>query len=70
MRFAIGDAVVDIIVDDDDLRLPLSQYFPTIDPLVIEAQRSVLEPEFLLSERDEARFAIQSFVFAQENERS
>jgi glyoxylase-like metal-dependent hydrolase (beta-lactamase superfamily II) len=63
MRFAIGDAVVDIIVDDDDLHLPLSQYFPGFDPRVIEAQRSVLEPEFLRSERDEARFAIQSFVF-------
>jgi hypothetical protein len=53
MRFAIGDAVVDIIVDDDDLHLPLSQYFPGFDPRVIEAQRSVLEPEFLVSKRDE-----------------
>jgi glyoxylase-like metal-dependent hydrolase (beta-lactamase superfamily II) len=62
MRFAIGDATVDIIVDDDDLRLPLSQYFPGFDPVVIETQRPVLEPEFLLSDHDEARFAIQSFV--------
>ena len=63
MRFAIGDAVVDIVVDDDDLRLPLSQYFPGFDPAVIETQRRVLEPEFLRSDRDEVRFAIQSFVF-------
>jgi glyoxylase-like metal-dependent hydrolase (beta-lactamase superfamily II) len=63
MRFAIGDAVVDIVVDDDDLRLPLSQFFPGFDPVVLEAQRRVLEPEFLLSDSDEARFAIQSFVF-------
>jgi len=63
MRFAIGDAVVDIIVDDDDLRLPLSQFLPGFDPDVIEAERTVLEPEFLVSDRDEARFAIQSFLF-------
>jgi glyoxylase-like metal-dependent hydrolase (beta-lactamase superfamily II) len=62
MRFAIGDAVVDIIVDDDDLRLPLSQFLPGFDPAVIAAQRDILEPEFLVSERDEARFAIQSFL--------
>jgi len=62
MRFPLGDAVVDIIVDDDDLRLPLSQFLPGFDPAVIEAQRSMLEPEFLVSDRDEARFAIQSFV--------
>jgi glyoxylase-like metal-dependent hydrolase (beta-lactamase superfamily II) len=63
MRLPIGDAVVDIIVDDDDLRLPLSQFLPGFDPAVIEAQRGMLEPEFLVSDRDEARFAIQSFVF-------
>jgi len=63
MRFAIGDAVVDIIVDDDDLHLPLSQFLPEFDPAVIEAQRSMLEPEFIVSARDEARFAIQSFLF-------
>jgi glyoxylase-like metal-dependent hydrolase (beta-lactamase superfamily II) len=63
MRFSIGDAVVDIIVDDDDLRLPLSQFLPGFDQAVIKAQRGMLEPEFLVSDRDEARFAIQSFVF-------
>ena len=26
MRFAIGDAIVDIIVDDDDFALPLSMW--------------------------------------------
>ena len=28
MRFAIGDATVDIIVDDDDFGLPLSGFLP------------------------------------------
>ena len=43
MRFSIGDAVVDIIVDDDDLRLPLSQFLPGFDQAVIKAQRGMLE---------------------------
>ena len=28
MRFAIGDATVDIIVDDDDFGLSLSEFLP------------------------------------------
>jgi hypothetical protein len=28
MRFAIGEAVVDVIVDDDDFELSLSDFLP------------------------------------------
>ena len=63
MRFPIGEATVDVIVDHDDFVLPLSQYLPDRDPDVIGAHRSVLEPEFIDLARDAARFAIQSFVF-------
>jgi glyoxylase-like metal-dependent hydrolase (beta-lactamase superfamily II) len=63
MRFAIGDAIVDVVVDDDDFALPLSQFFPEADPKLLEAHRGTLEPEFLDLARDKARFAIQSFVF-------
>ena len=36
MRFAIGDATVDIIVDDDNFVLPLSEFLPGADPELLE----------------------------------
>jgi hypothetical protein len=32
MRFAIGEATVDIIVDDDNFVLPLPEFLPGADP--------------------------------------
>jgi glyoxylase-like metal-dependent hydrolase (beta-lactamase superfamily II) len=62
MRFAIGDAIVDIIIDDDNFALPLSQFLPGCDPKVIEAHRGTLEPDFLDLAEHLVKFAIQSFV--------
>ena len=62
MRFAIGDATVDIIVDDDNFVLPLSEFLPGADPKLLDAHRGTLEPEFVDRARDLARFAIQSLV--------
>jgi glyoxylase-like metal-dependent hydrolase (beta-lactamase superfamily II) len=62
MRFAIGGAIVDIIIDDDDFGLPLSQFLPGCDPELLEGHRGTLEPDFLDLARDMAKFAIQSFV--------
>ena len=62
MRFAIGDATVDVIVDDDDFGLPLSEFLPGYDRSLIEAHRSTLEPVFIDLARDVAKHAIQSFV--------
>lgn len=62
MRFAIGDATIDVIVDDDDFGLPLSEFLPGYDRGLIEAHRSTLEPVFIDLARDVAKHAIQSFV--------
>jgi glyoxylase-like metal-dependent hydrolase (beta-lactamase superfamily II) len=62
MRFAIGDAIVDVIIDDDDFALPLSQFLPGRDPELLEAHRGTLEPDFIDLARNMAKFAIQSFV--------
>src|SRR5512138_1294620 len=37
MRFAIGDATVDIVVDDDNFTLPLSEFFPAADTELLES---------------------------------
>jgi glyoxylase-like metal-dependent hydrolase (beta-lactamase superfamily II) len=63
MRFAIGDAIVDVIIDDDEFALPLSQFLPGRDPELLEAHRGTLEPDFVDLARDMVKFAIQSFVF-------
>jgi len=62
MRFAIGEAIVDIIIDDENFALPLSQFLPGCDPELLEAHRATLEPDFLDVAGDLVRFAIQSFV--------
>ena len=62
MRFSIGDATVDIIVDDDNFTLPLSEFFPGADPELLERHGGTLEPEFFDRAAGLARFAIQSFV--------
>src|SRR5690349_9772500 len=62
MRFAIGDAMVNVIIDDDNFALPLSRFLPGYDPRSIEAHLGELQPEFLDLTKDRVRFAIQSFV--------
>ncbi|TPQ32478.1 MBL fold metallo-hydrolase [Bradyrhizobium guangdongense] len=62
MRFPLGEAIVDIIVDDDDFSMPVSDFFPDRDPELIKKHRGVLEPDFLDLATGMARFAIQSFV--------
>jgi glyoxylase-like metal-dependent hydrolase (beta-lactamase superfamily II) len=62
MRFAIGDAIVDIIIDDDDFALPLSQFLPGCDQQSIAAHLRMLQPEFLDLAKNLVKFAIQSFV--------
>ncbi len=62
MRFAIGDAIVDVIVDIDDFRLPLLGFLPELDLAGLLAHRDVLEPEFLDLAASVLKFAIQSFV--------
>jgi glyoxylase-like metal-dependent hydrolase (beta-lactamase superfamily II) len=63
MRFAIGEAIVDIIIDDDDFSLSLSQFLPGCDAEMLQARRSTLEPDFLDLAKDFVKFAIQTFVF-------
>jgi len=62
MRFAIGAAVVDVIVDDDDYRLPLSGFLPGLDAAALARHRAVLEPEFVDLADDALRVAVQSYV--------
>jgi hypothetical protein len=62
MRFAIGAAAVDVIVDDDDDRLPLSEFLPGLDAAALARQRAVLEPAFVDLAGDALRVAVQSYV--------
>jgi hypothetical protein len=62
MRFAVGEAVVDVIVDDDDYGLPLSSFLPGVDLAALRGHRAVLEPDFLELAQDRLRVAIQSYV--------
>src|SRR5262245_4412747 len=62
MRLAVGEIMVDIVVDDDDFELPLSQFLPGSDARRLEQHRDVLEPDFVDLGRDIAKFAIQTFV--------
>jgi glyoxylase-like metal-dependent hydrolase (beta-lactamase superfamily II) len=62
MRFALGAAIVDVVVDIDDFRLPLVEFLPGIDVDRLLAHRACLEPEFLDLPGGALRFAIQSFV--------
>ncbi|MGA9868600.1 MAG: MBL fold metallo-hydrolase [Acetobacteraceae bacterium] len=62
MRFAIGDVIVDVIVDIDDFRLPLLGFLPELDVAGLLAHRDLLEPEFLDLAASVLKFAIQSFV--------
>ena len=62
MRFAIGDAIIDVIIDDDEFALPLSQFLPGRDLALVEAHRGTLEPDFVDLAKDRVKFAIQTFV--------
>jgi glyoxylase-like metal-dependent hydrolase (beta-lactamase superfamily II) len=62
MRFAVGAAIVDVIVDIDDFPLPLADFLPGIDVDRLLAHRDSLEPDFLDLAGNALRFAIQSFV--------
>jgi glyoxylase-like metal-dependent hydrolase (beta-lactamase superfamily II) len=62
MRFAIGAAVVDVVVDDDDYQLPLAGFLPGLDAAALAQHRAVLEPEFVDLAGDALRVAVQSYV--------
>jgi hypothetical protein len=57
-----GAAIVDVIVDIDDFRLPLVEFLPGIDVDRLLAHRDSLEPDFLDLSGNALRSAIQSFV--------
>jgi glyoxylase-like metal-dependent hydrolase (beta-lactamase superfamily II) len=61
-RFTVGEVRVDIIVDDDDFELPLSQFLPGTDACQLMQHRGLLEPDFVDFDRDIIKLAIQSFV--------
>ena len=52
MQFEVGEVVVDIIVDDDDFELPLSQFLPGSRLSVLQQHRNLLEPDFVDLKRD------------------
>ena len=62
MHFAVGEIVVDVIVDDDDFELPLSQFLPGSRLSLLEQHRNLLEPDFVDLDNDVVKFAIQTFV--------
>lgn len=62
MHFAIEEVCVDVIVDDDDFKLPLSGFSPGCDGRRLMQHRKLLEPDFLDLDQDIVRFAVQSFV--------
>jgi glyoxylase-like metal-dependent hydrolase (beta-lactamase superfamily II) len=62
MRFAIGEIVVDVVIDDDDFELPLVEFLPGLDLAVLDQYRTVFEPEFIDVGRNVLRCAIQTFV--------
>jgi hypothetical protein len=62
MRFAIGEIVVDVVIDDDDFELPLVEFLPGLDLAALGQDRNVFEPEFIDVGRNVLRCAIQTFV--------
>ena len=62
MRFAIGEIVVDVVVDDDDFELPLGEFLPGLDLAALSEQRGLLEPDFVDLARNVLKCAIQTFV--------
>lgn len=62
MRFAIGDIEVAVVVDDDDLPLPLRTFLPGLDLSAIERRCDPIAPDFFDLDRDCLRCAIQSFA--------
>jgi hypothetical protein len=62
MRFAIGEIVVDVVVDDDDFELPLGEFLPVLDLPALHEQRGPLEPDFVDLARNVLKCAIQAFV--------
>ena len=62
MHFTVGKVHIDIIVDDDDFELPLSQFLPGSDAQQLLQHRSLLEPDFLDFDQNIVKFAVQAFV--------
>ena len=62
VRFALGDATVDVIVDDDDFELPLVSFLPGLDLGALEPDRAWLEPDFVDLARGVLKCAVQIFV--------
>jgi glyoxylase-like metal-dependent hydrolase (beta-lactamase superfamily II) len=62
MRFTIGEVVVDVVVDDDDFELPLSQFLPVLDLPALSDHRRLLEPDFIDLARNALKCVVQTFV--------
>jgi hypothetical protein len=62
MRFTIGEVVVDVVVDDDNFELPLSQFLPGLDLPALTDHRGLLEPDFVDLARNTLKCAVQTFV--------
>jgi Metallo-beta-lactamase superfamily len=62
MRFTIGEVVVDVVVDDDNFELPLSQFLPGLDLPALSDHRGLLEPDFVDLARNTLKCAVQTFV--------
>ena len=62
MRFTIGEVVVDVVVDDDNFELPLSQFLPGLDFPALNDHRGLLEPDFVDLTRNTLKCAVQTFV--------
>jgi hypothetical protein len=58
---ALGRIDLDI-VDDDDFPLPLREFLPSLDLVMLEPHCDLLEPDFVDLGRNILRCAIQSFV--------
>jgi hypothetical protein len=63
MRFAIGDAIVEVIIDDDEFTLPLSQFLPGCDPELLEACRDTMTVKFQIAKQSGSK-PIHVFMLA------
>jgi hypothetical protein len=61
MRFAIGEIVVDVAVEDD-FELQLGEFLPGLDLPALREQPGLLEPDFIDLARNVLKCTIQTFV--------
>jgi glyoxylase-like metal-dependent hydrolase (beta-lactamase superfamily II) len=62
MRFAIGDVLVDSVVDFDRFDLPLATFLPEAEPAALAPHRALLEPLHADLATGLVHLAVQSFV--------